>query len=296
MNEISLIIQSVCLEAAAGLMLFLAIGRLREKELNGKLAAICASVLAVAGVLTSITHLGQPLRAFNSLLNLGSSWLSRETLCVALFTACCVLCLGINLWKPAMKTALRVLEWAAAVIGLVLLFIMGSIYDFASVPVWDGANTYIEYYTTAIILGAILFFAGTYKQQDRRSNKALGAVALAAMAVQIIGSELHMADLGAGGTAAGMSAAILSANGVLIAVKWALLVGGVAVFCLRGTTRMSPKLATVTAGGAQATVESGGAVSGGQVAWISVCAVFIAAFIGKVLFFASMVTTGIGIQ
>lgn len=295
MNELSLIIQSVCLEAAVGIMLFLALGRLLNKEIDGKLAAIFASVLAVVGVATSITHLGMPLRAFNSLLNLGSSWMSRETLAVALFTACCVLCAAVYLWKPAMKTALRVLEIMAAVIGLVLLFIMGSIYTFSSVPAWAGANTYIEYYTTAIILGAIVFFAVTYRQQDRKKNMILGAVALVAVAVQVVGSELHTVSLTVGGSAAAQSAGILSANGTLIAVKWILLIGGVTLFTLKGMS-VAAKPVIVTAGGPQEAAQETASTANSSIAWISACAVVIAAFIGKVLFFASMVTTGIGVQ
>jgi len=297
MNELSLIIQSVCLEAAVGIMVFLAVFGLWKKDMGGKTVRICAAVLAVVGVGASITHLGQPQRAFNSLLNLGSSWMSRETLCVALFTACCVLCTAVYLWKPAMKTLLRVLECASAVIGLVLLFIMGSIYTFASVPVWDGANTYIEYYTTAIVLGAILFYALTYKAQDARAGKLLGVLAFAAMAVQMIGSELHMTGLATGGGAAGMSAEILSNSSVLPVVRWVLLAGGVGVFCLSGVRATAPKLAAVTAGGAPEAVSVETVNTTGQtIAWASACAVVIAAFIGKVLFFSSMVTMGIGIQ
>lgn len=295
MNEISLVIQSVCLEAAVGIMLFLALGRLWNKDIDGKPASIVAAVFAVIGVAASITHLGKPLRAFNSLLNIGSSWMSRETLLVMLFTVCAVVYLAVTLWKPAMKTVLRVVEIVSAVIGLVLLYAMASIYNFASVPVWEGANTYIEFYSSAIILGATLYFALTYKQQGRVSGRVLGATALAALALQVVSSELHTVSLAASGSAAvAASAEILNANGALVAVKWALLFAGVGAFLLKGTRVAAPKQVAVAASGPQASAEGEAGTSSRSIAWVSACAVVAAAFIGKVLFYASMVASGIG--
>ena len=85
MGEYSLIAFTICLQASIGVMLFMTFMQQRLKDITFTKAAYASAILAVAGLLFSLAHLGQPLSAYNSILNMGTSWLSREILFTGVF-------------------------------------------------------------------------------------------------------------------------------------------------------------------------------------------------------------------
>lgn len=141
--------------------------------LGGGWALAFAVVLMVtAGMLASIAHLARPLRAPRSLAHLGSSWLSREILAVSAFWALAALWLVCELGgalalggdpaadgvgaagaaagaaEPAggfpWTAAARAFHGAAAVVGIVLLWVIAKAYRVHGQPAWDGSDTFWE--------------------------------------------------------------------------------------------------------------------------------------------------------
>lgn len=76
-QDLGLSVFSVCLQSSIGIIFFVAIFKFRYKKEFTKPAMIAAT-LAVIGVLSSFSHLGNPMNAYLTMSNLSSSWLSRE--------------------------------------------------------------------------------------------------------------------------------------------------------------------------------------------------------------------------
>lgn len=165
-SEAPLICFTVFAPAAAGASLF-------ALPLGGGWALAAIVVLMVtAGMLASVAHLARPLRAPRSLTHLGSSWLSREILTVSAFWALAALWLVCELGgalalggdpaadgvgaagaaagaaEPAggfpWTAAARAFHGAAAVVGIVLLWVIAKAYRVHGQPAWDGSDTFWE--------------------------------------------------------------------------------------------------------------------------------------------------------
>ena len=86
-----------------------------------------ALVLIAIATLVSMSHLGSPLNAPNSLNNLSGSWLSREILAIAVYSVSLVLVLvSVRVFGYARSTQYFLL--LSSVLGLVLLWMMSRIY------------------------------------------------------------------------------------------------------------------------------------------------------------------------
>lgn len=165
-SEAPLICFTVFAPAAAGASLFaLPLG-------GGRALAAIVVLMVTAGMLASIAHLARPLRAPRSLAHLGGSWLSREILVVSAFWALAVLWLVCELGgalalggdpaadgvgaagaaagaaEPAggfpWTAAARAFHGAAAVVGIVLLWVIAKAYRVHGQPAWDGSDTFWE--------------------------------------------------------------------------------------------------------------------------------------------------------
>lgn len=165
-SEAPLICFTVFAPAAAGASLFaLPLG-------GGRALAAIVVLMVTTGMLASIAHLARPLRAPRSLAHLGSSWLSREILAVSAFWALAALWLVCELGgalalggdpaadgvgaagaaagaaEPAggfpWTAAARAFHGAAAVVGIVLLWVIAKAYRVHGQPAWDGSDTFWE--------------------------------------------------------------------------------------------------------------------------------------------------------
>lgn len=165
-SEAPLICFTVFAPAAAGASLFaLPLG-------GGRALAAIVVLMVTTGMLASIAHLARPLRAPRSLAHLGGSWLSREILVVSAFWALAALWLVCELGgalalggdpaadgvgaagaaagaaEPAggfpWTAAARAFHGAAAVVGIVLLWVIAKAYRVHGQPAWDGSDTFWE--------------------------------------------------------------------------------------------------------------------------------------------------------
>ncbi|EHL04976.1 hypothetical protein HMPREF0322_04350, partial [Desulfitobacterium hafniense DP7] len=184
-----------------GIMLFVAIGRLMNKEGVFKNAVITAAGLGIIGMLASLLHLGRPLSAMNALFQFGSSWLSREIWFTAIFVGLTVVAAVLLYVKPQASGAVTGLSAGAALVGLIDAFAMAKIYSSASVPVWQGAATTIEFYAAALSMGAMLFLVLSGKEAGKL-KKIVALTVAAVVVVQVAVVVPYFISLGAGtGTA-----------------------------------------------------------------------------------------------
>ena len=86
-----LLVFTICVQAAIGIMLFAGTNHLCQDSASDKNAIAIAGALAIIGIVASFLHLGRPLRAMGAIVNLKTSWLSREILLTAVFTGLTVI-------------------------------------------------------------------------------------------------------------------------------------------------------------------------------------------------------------
>lgn len=163
MNEWPLLLFTFLMQTSIGLSVMLALfAKKLSANLTGKTHSqfllwyvFVACAFAGIGLLSSITHLGVPLNAPNSLLNIFSSWLSREVV----FTATYFAFLGLTfLWLWFKKELSYLLLGLAVIAGLCDVYAMASIYRYTSMLTWMNDNTYLMFYGTMLTAGAAGYY------------------------------------------------------------------------------------------------------------------------------------------
>lgn len=276
MEQLSLVIFSICIQAAIGIMFFAGIGRLLNKEVVFKNATITAAGLGIVGMLASLLHLGRPMGAIRALSQFGSSWLSKEIWFTAIFVGLTVLATILIYAKPENKSAATGLTWAAALVGLVDVFSMASIYSSTSVPIWQGNATFVEFYAATISIGATLFLLLSLKEAVSMGK--IIAIAVAGIViVQVAAVVPYFVAAGASSsTALQKSLEILAGMSLINSLKWVAILAG---------TSMMLWLAK------EEKAKSYGALLAGSAAFLLVGQV-----VGRYLFYVSVVVTGIGLS
>ncbi|MBR0164327.1 MAG: dimethyl sulfoxide reductase anchor subunit [Lachnospiraceae bacterium] len=248
------------------------------KKANEKNAFITTCVSFVAGCIglaAIITHLGVPMHAFNAFLNIGSSWLSRETLFSAIFMLLLFVYLLIQkgIIAKESKSALKGLGCVTAICGLCLAFVTAMIYMIPGVPAWNTAATPVSFMLSAFLTGIPL---GVYLSgYDEAKMPALltGLIALCALFVALI----HVTSLQAGASAQAASGYLMSSNS-MFAFRMVLLALAAACglyFGIRGTKQNSEGTETKT--------------QGGTIFLLLFLVLIVAEFLGRYLFFGTIV-------
>ncbi|ACL22690.1 dimethyl sulfoxide reductase anchor subunit family protein [Desulfitobacterium hafniense] len=274
-EHFALTVFSICIQAAVGIMLFVAIGRLMNKEGVFKNAVITATGLGIIGMLASLLHLGRPLSAINALFQFGSSWLSREIWFTAIFVGLTVVAAVLLYVKPQATGAITGLSAGAALAGLLDVFAMAKIYSSASVPVWQGAATTIEFYAAALSMGAMLFLVLSGKEAGKL-KKIVALTVAAVVTVQVAVVVPYFISLGAGtGTALQASLMILGSLKTAVAIKWLFILAGAGLVLWQAKDEQSKSVSGVVAGGA--------------------ALILVGQVVGRYVFYAAMVVSGVGL-
>ncbi|MEA5022080.1 hypothetical protein SDC9_17167 [bioreactor metagenome] len=274
-EHFALTLFSICIQAAVGIMLFVAIGRLMNKEGVFKNAVITAAGLGIIGMLASLLHLGRPLSAMNALFQFGSSWLSREIWFTAIFVGLTVVAAVLLYVKPQAAGAVTGLSAGAALVGLIDAFAMAKIYSSASVPVWQGAATTIEFYAAALSMGAMLFLVLSGKEAGKM-KKIVALTVAAVVTVQVAVVVPYFISLGAGtGTALQASLMILGSLKTAVAIKWLFILAGAGLVLWQAKDEQSKSVSGVVAGGA--------------------ALILVGQVVGRYVFYAAMVVSGVGL-
>jgi anaerobic dimethyl sulfoxide reductase subunit C (anchor subunit) len=228
--EWGLVIFTTALTAAVGAYLWgtimATIARARKTGVDLRINSLVALVLTVIGVLGSLLHLGTPLLAPYSVLNLGSSWLSREIFFICLFLVLLVVAIVLD-WRKAGSEGFRLgWAWATAIVGLIAVLSSAAVYLASLIPAWQSWYTLVAFFATTLVLGGMVFILTSRKALGDEVLR-LGLVMLAAVLLQLALLPNHLAGLVAGGPAAQATAALLSGTyrGVM-AIGWVLVAGG----------------------------------------------------------------------
>lgn len=121
---------------------------------------------ASLGIVASVSHLGQPLKAWRCFLGWRKSWLSREILAFGAFA------------PASLASALNLIPaWVTALVGLVSVFCSVMVYVDTRRPFWVMSQTAPKFFGTAIVLGMAM--ASSWDATLCTQAIVLGAVKLA---------------------------------------------------------------------------------------------------------------------
>lgn len=237
MHEWPLLIFTVCMQAAIGgmLMLWLYYKKISDSGEEKTFTAMRMPLLIIAGLsliglIASFTHLGTPTNAFNTIRNIGSSWMSREILVTGLFIAAAFITAGLAIIQKKINPTLLLVS---TLIGLVDIYCMAAIYAKTLVSGWNSINTFTSFYGTALVLGPVLvasFLASAIKEKAQSLIKFSFYIAIAGIAIQLIGLALFGTVMPEVNMITGMNALNeLAGYQGTVALRWIIEVMGVGV-------------------------------------------------------------------
>ena len=285
MDELSLVIFSISIQAAIGIMVFVAIAKFLNKDGIFNTAVISAAGLTLISTFASLMHLGRPFSAHNALANFGTSWLSREIWFTGTFTGLTLFLVLLLLFKPTAKGVINVLIPIAAVIGLADIYMMSSIYTSSSVPAWQYGSIPVEFYAASISTGAVLFLALSRKV-TAKTEKIAVIVAGIVILLQIVAMVHYYIALGINKSlAAQQSLSLLNSMGGAMSIKWLFILLGAGVLFFQA------RKVSVSASAGQAAVEVAAAADGTSSTGIYLAAALLITgqIIGRYLFYAIMI-------
>ncbi len=305
LREWALIVFTVVMQMAVGAFVilggvhFFAARRYnaQDADLMSDRALLAIGPLAVVALLVTFLHLGNPINAPRAIMNLGSSWLSRE---IALAVAFSVLgaIFAFLQWRKISTSAIRNgLAIVTAVVGLVLIYAMASVYQLASVPAWHTLATPVTFFVTCFLLGSMAIgvaFAASFwylKRKASDGNKVqydilattlrwIALISMALMGIQFVVIPIYFAQLATANSAAASASLsiIFGQHPVVLAARLVLLflgAGLLAMFVYQ-TAAVEKHVQRLT-----------------TLAYLAFALVLVAELMGRFLFYASMVRIGL---
>ena len=239
-------------QLSVGAYLFFVIIRSLPKKVDRQLSILVTKrgmfligpVMVVALIL-SVFHLGDPFGAYRSLLNLDSSWLSREIVFSGLFFALWL----VSYYLDRKGAWNQIVAWVNVVVGLGAIYSMASIYATSIKPAWTDVNTYLAFYGTTILFGAVASMLVILLSKEEKTAglnsiiKGIGLVGLAAIIVQLIYLPVYVAGLPVSGLAGLESASLITDTyAVSTLIRWVLSIVGLAIIGFAFYRKIEPKM------------------------------------------------------
>ncbi|MBP2666951.1 MAG: reductase anchor subunit [Firmicutes bacterium] len=187
---------------------------------------VVGPIMALALVL-SVFHLGTPLGAYRAVLNLTSSWLSREIIMAGGFFVFWFLSYStFKQGKPGVALGI-----VTALFGFAAVFSNASVHAMSVRPAWMDVNTYLAFYGTTFAMGCVgatslVAFELKGSAVPAPAGKILKTVAIIAgiaVAVPLVYTPFFVSTLNAGSSAAHDSAAMISGSYLMPLVIRAVL-------------------------------------------------------------------------
>ncbi len=162
-------------------------------------------LMAIAGLVASLSHLGSPGNAWRAVANLRQSWLSREILFALAYLGWLGIYLFLRLYDLGSWPWRAVVLLAAALGGMGMVYSMARIYMQRTIPAWNSRLTLLSFLAATLLLGSL--FSGTilavqsiwmnFKQafQALDALRLLGGLALFLLLVEFILIPLNLAHL-----------------------------------------------------------------------------------------------------
>lgn len=250
------------------------------KSIITGLLVVCM-VMGLA-LLFSLFHLGDPMGAYRAINNFATSWLSREIVFAGLFFLLTIV--AYYFYKKGSPNL--ILGIITAIVGLLVVYSMASLYSSSIRPAWDNLNTYITFFSTTFLFGAtgsILIMSkalrtGKVAPSVQSMMKNISIVAVLAVTIQIIYLPVFISSLTSGGLEAQQSLQLLSSHyGPLLTIKWVLSIIGVGLliflFYKPGRNQLAFKYHLIA---------------------LAFSVVFLGEFVGRYIYYAIAVSIGIG--
>jgi len=198
-------------------------------------ALLIIGPMIVLGGGASLTHLSRPFKAYLAVVNVGSSWLSRESSFGMLFGALIIVYTLLQWRKIGPIWVRNVIAWLTGLVGLGLIVSMSSIYMLPTYPAWDSWATPVTFITATLLLGTLAMGAALvanyhYVQSKEPGHAETQSVLMrgtmrwiSLMAVALLGVEVVVVPIYLGSLAIGPVAALQSAKLMAGPFGWALV-------------------------------------------------------------------------
>lgn len=238
-EEWPLLLFTLLTQLAVGLYLFFVIVRSFNEKLGNnaglkltKLGMFVIGPITAVALLLSVFHLGDPLGAYRAILNVDSSWLSREILFTGSFFGLWIVSYILERqgkWN-------QILGWVTSIVGLGAVFCMASIYATSIKPAWTDINTYVAFFGTTILFGAVTSMAFLLLSKEEKPEylttiiKSFGLVGLGAIIVQLVYMPVYLSGLTTSGAAGLESVGILTSSYTIATIiRWILSILGLTI-------------------------------------------------------------------
>lgn len=186
-QDIKLIIFSLCLQSAIGIMIFATISSKISKKNEYKVPAILSASLSVIGFLAFVFYLGRPIFIFNTLSQVSHSWLSRALLLSLVFIGLALINVVVQYVNPKDQR----FSWIASTVGMFDIFCMVKVYTNTSRLGWQSVNTAIDFLATTVILGIAILLVASFNDLGTNVKKQFGWIGLAAVAILSLTTVLN---------------------------------------------------------------------------------------------------------
>lgn len=158
-KEWPLIMSSLLAQLAAGMFIILVTTRMIILNSNGQELALQLTRLGITqvgpiialGIGLSLFHLGNPLRAYRSVVKIGKSWLSWEVFFSVIFFILWLVCFLLD----EMGMANQYLLASTGLAGVLNVFSMAAIYFKTGKLGWARIETFLSFFGSLIILGTL---------------------------------------------------------------------------------------------------------------------------------------------
>ncbi|OIQ60645.1 DMSO reductase anchor subunit (DmsC) [Moorella thermoacetica] len=279
-KEWALVLFTLLAQMSVGLMVVAQALNLKQRD-GLKPVLLWVGILMAASMLISLGHLGSPLGAPRAIFNLKTSWLSREIFFSAGFFVLWQVNYYLELRTQAGEGVKTISGWLAGFCGILALISMANIYVHTILPAWETAYTHIVFYSTALVLGAILYAVLAYRaRQEGQGNMLKTTVILAniGVALQLISLPPYLAGLSAGPVAAQETARLLAGAAPVLVFSQALAVIGGLIFTFLALRAYGEKGSALT----------------GQWLYGALVLLILAEFASRYLFYATGVSIMVG--
>lgn len=163
LREWALPVYTILMQLAVGSLFILwlirsyAVSRFNSHEIdkitqNPMLVIAFTALVAMVG---AHFHLSKPLQSFMAILNLKTSWLSREIVFNILFLFIISSLLYLHQFYTDYRRLIDWLGWLAILLGCAMIYSMASIYLIPTQVAWNSTSVIISFYITAVMLGAM---------------------------------------------------------------------------------------------------------------------------------------------
>ncbi|WP_145592546.1 DmsC/YnfH family molybdoenzyme membrane anchor subunit [Yersinia bercovieri] len=199
-------------------------------------------LLMALAFIASTLHLGSPMRAFNSLSQVGESALSNEIAAGSAFFAVAGFYWLLAVWGKMPAMLGKIWLTVAMVLGVVFVYAMCRVYAIDTVPTWDNLYTPLGFVLTALIGGPLLgYLLLQLADINGRMMLQLPMITLLALIVSVASVIMQAASLSILYSSVQQAAYLIPHYGTLMVWRLVLLVLGLGCWIcplIRGRTPM----------------------------------------------------------